>query len=140
MAQNLYLGRLAEILKVHPRTILRALTGEENPPYNEGETEEMVLDEDEVCRKLKIPTKVWKRVKSGKDSFLKRKEVLDLHEISTSTFKRRQYPIAAHFQRCCRYSEVDVNRHRVIHHGHDLDRQNSSPPKKDDDDDLESIL
>jgi len=139
MAQNLCLGRLAEILKVHPRTILRALTGEENPSYNEGETEEMVLDESEVCQKLQIPPKVWKRVKGNKDSFLKRKEVIDLHEISTSTFKRRQYPIAAHFQRCCRYSEVDVNRHRVLNYGQDLDRQ-KSPPKKDDDDDLASIL
>lgn len=139
MARNLYLGWLADILKVHPRTILRALTGKENPSYHEGETEEMTLDEEEVCKKLQIPTKVWRRVKSGKDSFLTRKEVMRMHEISTSTFKRRDYPAAAHFQRTYRYSEVEVNRHRVIHHGHDLDRQSKSPPKKDDDD-LESIL
>lgn len=138
MAQSISLGTLADILKVHPRTVLRALTGEENPRYDEDDDENMMLDEDKVCRDLCIPPKVWKRVKSNKDSFLTRKEVLDAHEISTSTFKRRKYPIAAQFQRHCRYSEVDVNRHRVENYGHDLDAPKNSPSK--DDDDLESIL
>lgn len=139
MAQNISLGSLADLLKVHPRTVLRALTGEENPRYDEDHDDEtMFLDEDKVCRDLNIPPKVWRRVKANKDSFLTRKEVLDAHEIAPSTFKRRKYPIAAQFQRHCRYSEVDVNRHRVENFGHDLDRP-KSPPNKDDDD-LESIL
>lgn len=138
MAQKISLGRLADILKVHPRTVLRALTGEENPRYNEDDDETIFLDEDKVCYDLNIPPKVWRRVKANKDSFLTRKEVMDFHEISTSTFKRRKYPIAAKFQRHCRYSEVDVNRHRVENFGHDLDRH-KNPPNKDDDD-LASIL
>lgn len=138
MRREIKIGQLAEILRVHPRTILRATTGESNPSYHEGETEEMMIDEDEVCEKLQIPPKVWKRMKAGKDSFLKRKEVINLHGIATSTFKRRQYPIAAHFQRSCRYSEVDVNRHRILNFGDDLDDPKDS--EEDENNDLKSIL
>lgn len=139
MTKHVTLGHLAETLRVHPRTVLRALTGEENPHYDQGTSEEQLLSESELFEKLRIPPKVWKRVKANKDSFLTRKEIIDMHEISVSTFKRRKYPIAAQFQRHCRYSEVDCNRHRVENFGLDLDRPKSRP-KDDDDDDLESIL
>lgn len=134
------LGTAAELLKAHPRTVLRALTGEPNPQYNKGESEDTVISDDELCDKLRINKKIWKRVKSNRDSFLTRDDIMRMHEISVSTFKRRDYPVAAKFQRHNRYSEVECNRHRVLYHGHDLDKPVKPYGKGDDDDDLASIL
>lgn len=119
MPTNISLNKAAELLKAHPRTVLRALTGEENPYWAKDEDQE--VDEDKLCRALSIEKKVWNNVKSNRDAFLTRDEVMKAHEIGRTTFKRRGYPVAAKMNRLRRYSEVEVNNYRITHYGRDLD-------------------
>lgn len=94
------LNELAEVLKCHPRTILRAITRKKNPYWVEGydpnfwETHLAFLDISSI-----------RQILNGKDEFLKPAEAAKYLNIHPRTFRYRKYIPTIRFGKIVRYSK-----------------------------------
>lgn len=108
------LNQYAERLKVHPRTIIRALAGKENVYWAEGFDYEIGVED--VATAFSCEVKLLQKVMQGKDEFFSQKELCQpgLADISPRLFRYRKYKPSLHLGRIKRFSRVEfLNQHLV---------------------------
>lgn len=110
---KIWLNDAAKLLRVHPRTILRAVQKEPNASWTPDFNPEM--DESEILDAFNMKPKIWKRLKNNKDTLLTRQELLDFYDLTESTMKRRKYPAAARTIRLKRFSQIEVAYYHHLH-------------------------
>jgi hypothetical protein len=106
MKKNMKLDDIAKIMDTHPRTILRAVTGEENPYWATGHNPDQNLDE--FFEVYNIDPKDFARVVNKKDVFLKPKDAASFLNISPRTFRYRNFKAAARYNGVVRYSRKSL--------------------------------
>ena len=105
---KLKLEKAAEVINCHPRTILRAMTGEPNPYWAEGHNPEVSLQE--LAQAFGCKLSVMKRCLENRDEFLKPMKACELLRVVPRTFRYRRYVPAIRKNRIVRYSELDLKK------------------------------
>lgn len=92
MSDTIALDAVANIFGVHPRTILRAVSGNYNAYWNEDDRDKLVaepVDLTAVARVYNTDTETLKRCILGKDRLLRPDEAAETLEIKPRTFRDR---------------------------------------------------
>lgn len=108
------LDTVAETLKVHPRTVLRALKGEVNTYWAEGHKVDILLSE--LGRAYDFDTQYFERVLRGKDELFKPREAAEFLDIQIRVFKYRTYPALIRRGGVVRYSRRILASYHVEHY------------------------
>lgn len=93
-------------LMVHPRTLIRKLTGLENPAY--GFIEKQVIHVEDVARKLGCDKWRLQRIMQGKDAVWTTEQACESFSISKQTFRRYGYPKLIDGHKFTRYSREQL--------------------------------
>lgn len=83
------LNKLAALLSVHPRTVLRYIQGKHNVYWAQRFNPE--LDVQDVATAFSIPYEKLLRAVNGRDVILTRNQAADLLQIKVPCFRRRAY-------------------------------------------------
>lgn len=86
---NVKLSKAAKALKVHPRTVLRTLTGDRNISYSDGDNQE--IDMFRLCKAFDVKPVNMKQVLEGRDEFLTSKEGADITKCSIRSFWNHEH-------------------------------------------------
>lgn len=110
------LNKVAAVLKVHPRTVLRAITGDVNAYWAEGHNPDVDLEE--VCIAFDMDTKVLRRCLRNSDTLLTPQEAASkILKIPLRTFRHRKYPKAgSRGQIFVRYSQHEILNYHLKYH------------------------
>ena len=84
------LNRAAEKFKAHPRTLLRAISGEPNPYWTEDWNPDINIED--LCKAYNCKEKMLNKVFQGKEDLLTPAEAVDELGIPDRTFRYRKYP------------------------------------------------
>lgn len=98
---NFKLSEYCEALKLHPRTILRHVTGKPNPYWTEGF--ETTIPFNEVAEVFGVKEKTLLKVLRGRDSFLTQKEAIEFTGMKRATFQLRPYTADIRMKKIVRY-------------------------------------
>lgn len=104
------LREAAAALRVHPRTVLRHVTGESNPYWAPGYEDEAQVDEGAVALGLDMDPRLLLRVLRGRDKLFSQQEAADHVKVPVRTFRYRGYPAAVRKRGLVRYSELQIAR------------------------------
>jgi hypothetical protein len=96
------LNRMADALRVHPRTILRALAGKVNTYWAPGHNPNISVEE--VAKTMGMPPAALKDALNGNDMFLTPEEAAEELGIPLRTFRYRRYPAQVRKGTAVRYS------------------------------------
>lgn len=103
MAEHVKLNYFAELIKVHPRTVLRVYTGEANPNWDEDF--DPLLELDAVLAAYDLDQERYSLLVRGRDRLVTKEELKAAHIIKTdNTFYKRKYPKTIDKGRTVRYS------------------------------------
>jgi hypothetical protein len=113
--KKLMLVDVAEVLGVHPRTVLRYASGDGNaywaPGYN------LEVDIIQIAKGFKSEPehfiKVVGRTMRGKDSILPPTEMAGMIGVPLRTFRYRKYPALIHTGQIVRFSQYDTINHHL---------------------------
>lgn len=83
------LNKLAALLIVHPRTVLRKVQGKKSVYWSQRFNPE--LEVQDVATAFEIPYEKLLRVVNGSDVLLTRAQACDIMQVQYSTFRKRQY-------------------------------------------------
>ena len=103
---KLELNELADLLKVHPRTILRHITGEANPYWTDDHNPE--IDLDVVALVFDCDVNFLKSVLDGKNKMLTQKEGARFLDIPVRKFRYRKYKTVLRAGTIVRYSQYHL--------------------------------
>lgn len=118
MAEEISVEKAANMLKVHPRTILRAVLGEDNPNWHPGVEKNIYIGKEQLRQKYVIPAKILDDVLNGKDMFHTGRELREEFKIKYDLFKKRKYPCHARNGKIVRYSRSRwINFHFYYYYG-----------------------
>lgn len=110
MARTISLKRASSMLAVHPRTILRAVTGKQNPYWVEDHDERISLEA--LIDAYKCTPRSVAAVLRGQDSFMSAADAATFLGINRHTFTWRKYRPAARHKGTVRYLESRlINEH-----------------------------
>ena len=112
MNAEYYLNDFASHIKIHPRTILRAITKNVNTYWYDIHNPRIAVSE--VANALSCDVKILQRVMEGTDLFLTQEDLCgpDYANISKRNFRYRKYTPAISYGRIRRYSRNQfVNEH-----------------------------
>ena len=105
------LNEVANILKIHPRTVLRALSNEVNTYWAIGYTEN--IDIDDISDVFGFDPVYIRRAKKKRDEFFKPTEAADFIDVPSRTFRYRKYPALIRRGGIVRYSRKDVTTYHI---------------------------
>lgn len=111
------LGYVAAVLRVHPRTLLRHVTGEVNPYWVPGYEDEVTVDPDRVARALLVSPRVLREALEGRGRLLTTEEMALVLDVPRRTFEYRGYPATIRRPGLVRYHEPQVQRYHHKHWG-----------------------
>jgi len=116
---KILLNELADVLKVHPRTVLRALSGKENTYWASDHNPSIeVVD---VALAYDIELDVLQRVLKGRDHLLTSPEAaahisfIQDKNVPLRTFRYRKYPTAIRTTGVVRYSKLAIGEYHAVH-------------------------
>jgi hypothetical protein len=98
---NVKLSKVAEVLKIHPRTVLRTLAGDRNAMYSEIDDQD--IDLFRICKAFNVKPVQMKQVIEGRDVFVTAKEGAEITKCSVRSFWNHNHSPA-----------VDSNSGRVV--------------------------
>ncbi len=98
---NFKLDEYAEALSLHPRTVLRYLTGTKNPYWVEGENPTIPVND--VAEVFNIRPKTLIKVLRNRDSLLSQTEAVEFTGLNRSTFQNRDYDAEIRMSKIVRY-------------------------------------
>ena len=99
---SLNLNDLAKALTIHPRTVLRALTGDRNVYWASGHNP--VLSATRVANALGLNPNTMRRAVNGNEELLRIKEAAALLDLSVPSFRRRLFKPAIQHGSVVRYA------------------------------------
>ena len=103
MDEHVKLNYFADLIKVHPRTVLRVYTGEENPNWDEDF--DPLLDLQALLAAYGVDPDRYSLLARGRDELVTRDQLKAAHCIKTdNTFYKRKYPKTIDKGRTVRYS------------------------------------
>lgn len=103
MTETVTLNFFADLIKVHPRTVLRVYTGEQNPNWDEDY--DPLLDLSALLSVYELDRKRYDLLVKGRDQLVKKEQLKAAHCIKTdNTFYKRKYPKAIDKGKTVRYS------------------------------------
>ena len=111
------LDTLAGVLKVHPRTVIRAVEGKVNSYWAPGHNPEVELAD--VALAYGVELDVIVRTMKGQDELFKPTEAVDHisalenRTVPMSTFRYRKYPAAIRTTGVVRYSKLDISNYHL---------------------------
>jgi hypothetical protein len=105
---KLKLDEAAKVIGCHPRTVLRAMTGEPNPYWAEGHNPELSVET--LAEAFDCGLAVMKRCVDGRDEFLRPERACELLKVIPRTFRYRRYVPAIRKNRTVRYSELQIKK------------------------------
>jgi hypothetical protein len=117
MAKTLELNKIAEILKVHPRTFLRAYAGDVCAYWAPGYNPEYTYDD--ISLTYGIDPKLIDKLVAGKDELLNTKEavaqisLIENREVPERTFHYRKYPAVIKKIKVVRYSRLALCEYHI---------------------------
>lgn len=110
MTNTVSLNKVAEAVSVHPRTILRIVTGERNTYW--ATDHNPTLDVEKVATALGCDAAVLKRVLRGSDTFMKPEDAAAELDVPDRTFRYRKYTPAFRVGRVVRFARSKlINEH-----------------------------
>jgi hypothetical protein len=98
---NFKLSEYSEVLKVHPRTVLRHLSGQPNPYWVPGYDATFPIEE--VAEAFEVRPKTLLKVLRNRDSFLTQKEAVEFTGLKRSAFQKRPYEAEIKLSKIVRY-------------------------------------
>jgi hypothetical protein len=101
MLINFKLNEYSEALKLHPRTILRHLSGSPNPYWIPGHDVDIPIVE--VTEVFGVDLKTLLKILKGRDSFLTQKEAIKFTGLKKATFRTRDYSAEIKMKKIVRY-------------------------------------
>ena len=108
------LNRVADALKVHPRTILRALAGEVNTYWAPGHNPNVNIAT--LAEVLGMPAQTLKDAVNGDDYFMSPDEAAEHFNLPLRTFRYRQYPPQMRKGTAVRYSFNMLTKYHEEHY------------------------
>jgi len=104
---SMKLNEFAKVLTVHPRTVLRAMTGEENPYWTPDFDPSFAMND--FYEAYSIDAKVFRRVwLSGTDILLKPVDAAIFLKLPARTFRYQKYHAAIRIGGVVRYSRKSL--------------------------------
>lgn len=116
MAKNkdrVSLSAIAAAMQVHPRTVLRAVSGDKNAYWAEGYDPEVSVAE--VALAFGADERILHWTLQGKDKLLKPIEAAQRFGIQPRTFRYRGYPAAVRLGGVVRYSRYEIANYDAQH-------------------------
>lgn len=98
------LEEFASLLRVHPRTVVRHLTGDLNPPWDRAFSSRELISLCDLAVAFDAPIYLLERVVDGKDQIMTTKELAKYLDLPIETLKSREYPMITRGHRMARYS------------------------------------
>ncbi len=100
------LDRVAKLLKIHPRTVLRAMEGDKNAYWADGHNP--VLNIENVAATFDFDPIYLTRADKRRDDFLTPREAAQIVGVPERTFRYRRYEPVIRRTHTVRYSRMKV--------------------------------
>ncbi len=104
------LRKAAEALRVHPRTVMRRLTGDLQVRRSQswGHADVYRVSVEQVAIVFDMDIRVLERTLAGRDELMTVREIAEYLRVPVGTFMYRQYPVAVYSHRLVRHSRRDT--------------------------------
>jgi len=112
--ETLKLNELAEVLNVHPRTVLRHVKGDMGAYWAKGYNPDICVDDLVLSMGANLPALI--RALEGKDELLTPRQASEYLIVPHRTFSFRKYKAAVRIGKTVRYSSIDIANEHIDKH------------------------
>lgn len=107
------LNKAAEIIKCHPRTVLRAIHDFDPNPYW-ADAYDPTYSMEEIADAFNVKLSIFRRCLEGRDAFLRPAEACALLRVIPRTFRYRHYEPTIKKNLIVRYSHIHIMQQQSI--------------------------